>query len=318
MTDQTTFPSGFKRGSDDGPKLIELTDLGVSLGLVAVGLMAWCLPERSWRPVSRALAPMAEPFVIGAHGLRQKIGRIAGRRLDRGAPAVMREAMAHHIERQLPYLRDYRPGGWNPRITVQGKEHLEAARAEGRGVVLWVTHFAFSSLVTKLGLSREGIWIHNLSHPRHGFNGTRFAMRFLNPVLTRIECRYLGERVMLGYNESKEALERLERHLGAGGVASVKVGSTAKRPLVAPFLDGEIHLGAGAPLLAFNTRSRLIPVHTQRDDSGAFTIRIEAPLDLPEDGPRGEALKVAAKAYAERLEPYVLDDPGQWLGWAEA
>lgn len=313
-----TSPAAVPRERDERTRLITGTDVGVAFGIAVLGGVAWCLSSARWRKLARAIAPTALPFApSGDDGLAATIERVGGDALGQPVKRVMRELMANYVERVLPYLRDYRPGGWQPLVRVLGREHIDRALASGQGVVLWDSHFAFSSLVTKLGLRRAGLWISHLSHPRHGFSSSRFGMRVLNPVITRIERRYLGERVILGLDESADALNRLGRRLAAGGIVSVKVGGTAKRPLMAPFLEGRIPLGAGAPLLARQSGAVLLPVFTLRDAKGGFTIQIEPPLALPRDGGTGEALERAACDYAKRLEPYVLGAPGQWLGWSE-
>lgn len=310
-------PASAKSGAA-APALMHAGDLGVLAGLAALGVVAWSLPYERWRGFARTLAPMAVPFVAGGRSsLASTIEQVGGDMLGQPVETVLREFMACHIERVLPYLRDYRPNGWQPLIRVLGKEQIDAALASGRGVVLWDAHFAFASLVTKLGLRRAGLWVSHLSHPRHGFSTSRFGMKLLNPVITTVERRYLGERVVLGLDDSKEALRRLTARLRAGGVVSVKVGGTAKRPLMAPFLNGEIPLGPGAPLLARDGEALLMPVFTLRDGKGGFTIQIEPPLDLPMQGSKSDALEAAARDYAKRLEPYVLGAPGQWLGWSE-
>ena len=317
MSSKTLTPSSPKEGGSDKPRLINGSDFGTLLGLVFLGPIAWLLPQRHWARFGRFTGPAAMPFVKGSESLVEGIRAKAGRRLDEHPEKVAAGVMGYYVERQLPYLRAYRPGGWQPPIKVLGLSHIDAALKEKRGVVLWDSHFAYASLVTKIGLWRSGLKVSHLSHPRHGYSGTRFGMRVLNPILTAVEVGYLEDRVMLSLTESREALDRLSQRLKDGGVVSVRAGPAAKRPLKAPFFDGTLTLGPGAPLLAHKTGSALLPVFTRRNGDNGFVVRIDAPLTLPAKLPTSEALPVAAEDYAKRLEPQVLQAPGEWIGWAE-
>ena len=39
-------------------------------------------------------------------------------------------------------------------LEIEGKKHLDDALAGGKGAVLWVTHFCFSNLFTKMAKKR--------------------------------------------------------------------------------------------------------------------------------------------------------------------
>ena len=58
-----------------------------------------------------------------------------------------------------------------------------------------------------------------------------------------VENRYLGERVMLSPSGAASALQRLADRVGENGVVTFTVHRNAKRPVVVPFLDGELTLG---------------------------------------------------------------------------
>ena len=316
MTKESILPSPPKARGPKRPPLFGKTDIGTLFGLLALGPVAWLVPERHWPRFSRLVGPATAPFIAGGPGLAEQIREIAGKQLSQSPEAVADEVKRLYVERQLPYLRAYRPGGWQPLIKVLGLSHIDAALAEKRGIVLWDSPFAFASLVTKIGLWRSGLKVNHLSHPRHGFSSTRFGMRLLNPIQTKIERGYLQERVVLGLDDSSEALGRLSKILAEGGIVSVRGGGTAKRPLWAPFLESKLPLGAGAPLIAHKAGAALLPVFTRRDGAGGFVVRVDAPIDLPASAPRNEAIQAAAVSFAKRMEAEVLKAPGEWSGWA--
>ena len=130
--------------------------------------------------------------------------------------AIGKGLQRNHRLNQLCFVASWRPGGWSPQITVTGTEHLHVALAAGRGAVLWVAPFVFAPLVAKRGLHQAGFSVHHLSRPSHGFSSTRLGMAVLNPIRTRIEDRYLAERITIPRSgETTAAIRTLARRLAA-------------------------------------------------------------------------------------------------------
>ena len=69
---------------------------------------------------------------------------------------------------------------WRPRFEITGRQYLDEALADGKGAVLWVAHFSFASLFTKMALSQAGYRISHISRPEHGVSKSRFGVRYLN------------------------------------------------------------------------------------------------------------------------------------------
>ncbi len=57
---------------------------------------------------------------------------------DLGVPPkrILAQLSGEQILAILQLLRAYRPGGWNPAIRLTGWQHVEAAQARGRGLIL--------------------------------------------------------------------------------------------------------------------------------------------------------------------------------------
>ena len=146
---------------------IAASDLVEIVRLVLLLLLSWSLPARSWPAIARGLA-----FLDGA--LRRNmvdtrvshVGRVLGRARAAASPRrIVMQLLAVNYESRMQILRDYRPDRWCPEIEIIGIEHIEKGLREGRGVVLWVSNFAFSSYITKMALSRAGIAVSHLSRP---------------------------------------------------------------------------------------------------------------------------------------------------------
>jgi lauroyl/myristoyl acyltransferase len=293
------------------------TDLGVLLGAPVFTLPAWCLPERHWPALARLLSPMAigdltkDPATAEA-----MIRKTLGARLpDPAAKAILSEMGAEGIFTFFQVLKCHRPDGWEPAVRIAGFEHVAAALAAGRGAVLWVSHAFHGHLAAKIGFCRAGLEVVHLSTPAHGFSATKFGVRYLNRMQTRIEDRYIAERVLLPLQGQNAALQTLAKRLKANRVVSITGQRGTGRTVEARFLDGTLPLAPGAPALALMTGAKLLPVFPFRAADGVVEVTIEPEIVL--QGAREAAVAAAVQTFAARSEPYALRHRGQWLSWVQ-
>jgi lauroyl/myristoyl acyltransferase len=213
---------------------------------------------------------------------------------------------------QLWYLRSYRPGGWRAELRLEGREHLDAALAAGRGAILWVAPTVGQWLATKRTMAEAGYAVHHLSHPSHGFSTrSKLGRRWLNRIRTGVEDRYLAERVLLGADGGAQAaLRRLDALLRGNAVVSITVGAAGTRPIRVPLLRGWLSVASGAPHLAARTGAALLPVFTWREGRARFNTRIEAPLPVVPAREAGRsdaaALRGTVVELSRRLASYAL------------
>ena len=219
--------------------------------------------------------------------------------------------IAHNYLARVQGFREYRPDGWHPKIQVEGAEHIEAALARGHGVVLWVSPFAYSDLVTKKGLHEAGYRVSHLSRPEHNISDSAFGVAVLNPIWTRIENRYLAERVIIRNNDAASALETLRTRLKQNRIVSITVGDQANRLAYLNLFKGKQPVATGPLHLTRTMNSVLLPVFTVIQESGTFAVVIESPLMIGSTD-REEAYESIAQRYARRLERYLLQYPDQW------
>ena len=305
-------------GADGRVRPLAPSDFAVILGLPILAAIAWLLPERWWHGAARLLVPFYLPVLPAdsqsriARFLR---GHPSAGKASHAPAAIVRQVVSEDILSLVTLMRDYRPGGWRPTIELSGREHVVRALEKNRGVILWIGYFAHADLVAKMALHQAGFAVSHLSHPGHRFSSTRFGMRCLNPVQTRIEDRYLRARVLLSLDSSTAALAELRRLVGENAVVSITVRGTARRPVTVPFLSSQIDVAPGAPSLAYKSGAVLLPVFPLRNESGGFKVFVEPPIEIDRSLDRAQATAGAVQQYARSLDGYVLAYPGQWLGW---
>lgn len=299
------------------------TDLGVLLGASFLTLPAWLLPERCWPAIGRCLSAMAVgDLTKDAVAAEAAIRRTLGDRLGHmHARDILRDMGAEGIFTFFQILKCHRFDGWEPALRIAHFDRVADALHAGGGVVLWVAHAFHGHLGSKIGFRRAGLDVVHLSTPAHGFSASRFGVRYLNRIQTRIEDRYIAERVLLPLPGQKgsgqsAAMQTLVKRLRANKAVSITGQRGTGRTVDARFLDGTLPLAPGAPALAHLTGAKLLPVFAFRAEDGAIEVTVEPEIALTGNS-RESAVARAAQDFATLSEPYALRYPGQWLSWVQ-
>lgn len=300
-------------------KAIALGDLALSARLLMSWPIAWLTPQSLWPAIARHTSSLGHRLARKtmnsvAKPMRRALAD-AGEAKIAGLADDLRSA---RYEVAFQCLRGYRPGGWRPKIAVQGSEHIDDALAFGKGCVLWVSHFVFAPNVVKVGLHELGYRVSHLSRPDHGFSSTRFGIRFLNRVRTKFEDRYLAERIRFDRAHPAAALLRARKTVNANGIISFTAGAWEGSSVVeSRFLSNWITLAMGPVWLARASGAALLPVFATRTGApDRFLVQIEGPIDVGAGATEAESLEKAAQSFLLSHELRVLKDPGQWRGWS--
>jgi lauroyl/myristoyl acyltransferase len=291
-------------------KTFHYKDVIAYAGMPAQVFVADVLPESLWPPLAR-VAPLLRSL-RNPDWRRREVARIA-RYLGQDAqdPAiggVLDELLAARQLSRWWSLAARRSGGWRPRVRLFGQEEIERALAAGKGALVWVAPFAFAPLAAKAALSDHGADVVHLSRVTHGPAISLWGAHHVNRFYVAAEARFVRERVLIGADgSSTKALLRLARHLAGNGVASIMAGSSADRPLTVSFLNATLRIAPGAPALARRTGAALLPVFTVVQPDGMAAVHVTDAISV------ASGIDDAARAFASRLESFVLAAPGQFL-----
>jgi hypothetical protein len=294
-------------------------DLFFCLELPLLGTIAWVAPEHKWRSLCYRLEWLKWKLAMfSPDRVADRISRVSAFLSVDEAPIsfALRHA-AIRSEHHLQILRSYRPGGWRPQLGFEGESILREALQAGNGAVLWVAHFGFNALATKVALGRAGFGVHHLSRPEHGFSKSRFGIRFLNPIRVHAELPHLAGRVIIDRSQSSQAKGEAERILESNGIISITAGAwEGRRIAVVDLFDGTMELATGAPSLAISSGAQLLPVFTVRDEkTGAIRVVVDAPIEQPKEGDKLEKIDRMTQEFADRLKTYIVEYPEQWRDW---
>jgi lauroyl/myristoyl acyltransferase len=224
--------------------------------------------------------------------------------------------------RRMMLVREY-VGHGPVRFTYTGRDHLDAALALGRGVILWAAAFIPQTLAGKRGLFESGIHAHQVSALFHGFRDTRFGNAFLNKPLVRAENRYLAGRLVFESDEAGMLIRRIIRLLKSGAAVILTNNTYAGRSFIQmPFgARGYSSMATTPVALALMGKVPLLYMSTvEREPLAHYEIRFSGDLagDEIAAGSAGDDLAATARI-ALRARDELLTDmrkaPDQYRNW---
>jgi lauroyl/myristoyl acyltransferase len=302
------------------PRLVRSADLKLLLKLPLSLFLAAVVPERAWPDICNSIVRLSRRLHPGPAAREaaaiQEITRDAG---FAGSAPVIQQGLQRNIRlNQLYYLASWKPGGWRADVRLEGREHLDRALAAGHGAILWVAPFVFADIVAKRALHEAGVRVHHLSSAGHGFSSTRLGIAVLNPIRTRIEDRYIAERITIPLDGAVAgAKEVISRCLEANAVVSIVLVPRGARCIEFPFHAGWLRMALGAASFALRTGAALLPVFSVRTGS-RFVTTIEAALLPSLDLDREEAMRALGRAMANRVAEWVASYPDQFYWQLDA
>ena len=293
---------------------IDLRDGAISAVATLLGLASWMLPEKRWPAFADRLAR----FRVAQRGTMSADERAAIQIVVGDKPAdwiektYWRQSLGHKYLSWMQILACHGPRRWQPNACLIGKEHVDRALDAGRGVVLFTATFAYKDLMAKAAFHQAGYVISHLSRDTHGFSETRFGKRWLNPIYTSIEERFLRERMVFSGSNTKEVSTKLRERLRQNAPVMITVTQLGRQTVSRPFMHGRIHIATGGLNFACENDTPVLPVFTLRQADGSTTTLVGRALLQPTGATRTEKIDALLDDYVPQLESHVSDHPDQF------
>jgi lauroyl/myristoyl acyltransferase len=270
----------------------------------------------SWirRLIAAGSRPAGLPYDLGAPLLahlwaQRPAQRLALRRLQKRFPAhpfyseadLDRERLQRHLNsRTFREWREFALDRCSDRSFARwthfhGTEHLEAARAHGRGLILAGSHHGEAQTL-KILLTRFGLDVTNLGSGRE--RGPWRHARVL----------WVGDKE----NEADllRSMVALRRVLKQGGIvhlpADARVG---KSGIEMDFLGRRRRFAHGFAALALTMGAPVVPVFALLEGDGSIRVEFHPPLEVPPHGSRSERLESLIRQYVACLERSCREHP---------
>jgi len=187
-------------------------------------------------------------------------------------------------------------------IECEGLEHLEAAHANGRGVILFTGHVGAWEL-TSFGLSLFGRPL--------SFLVRRIDNSKVETLVERARTR-LGNRTIDKRSAAREMLQVLQ----TGGTLGILVdlNTQEREGLFVDFFGVKASTTFLVAKLALRTGAVVLPVFAPWDQqNGRFIVKIDEPLTLDRTNDEEEDVHRLTQSFTLIVENYVRRYPDQWL-----
>lgn len=184
----------------------------------------------------------------------------------------------------------------------EGRHHLDAALAKGRGVILLTAHIGHWE-IGGLGLRAMGYPI-NVVTIKHN---TTFTNALVNTMRTRH-----GIRVIEIGDSAYDMIELIDTLKRKEILAVLGDRVFNGRSQTASLFGREVWLPVGPMLLAMATGSPVVPAFSIMQSPGSYRGIIEPALELCEGPTREQALKHNLQQVAAVFERFIRRYPDQW------
>jgi KDO2-lipid IV(A) lauroyltransferase len=269
------------------------TWLAIAFGWCAARTPAWFQ-----RRVGRALGRVLWHLLPSRRRVVEANLALCFPELDDATRATLaRENLAQTGMGGFEFLRAWwgRVSNDSPRYTLSGLEHLEALRADGRGVLLVSAHFVHLELCARLLCGRTPVA--GMYRP-HGDAAMEWAVK-------RGRLRYAC--AMFARDELRPAL----KHLKAGGILWFAPDQESRRgdSVFVPFFGRPAWSLTSTHQLARLSGAAVCPFFHERLADGSYRLEVQAPLA---DFPSKDATVDTARVMAA-LEAMIRRAPAQYL-----
>ena len=268
-----------------------------------LGLVTPRIPPRLGYGICRLLAGVVyQYYATGRINVQRNLARILGEQtpeaeLKSRARATFDYIMYNYFDLfRLPALDDEAVQGL---VGLEGWQHVEAALADGTGIVMVSTHLGNIEVVLYAMLLR--------------------GLKITIPV-ERVEPPQLFDyistlRTSKGLNlvPIDGPLLALLRTLKRGGVAGIAGDrDITETGQVVTFFGHPAHLPDGHVRLALKTKVPLVVGFSRRNDDHTHTAYFEPPFYLPTEGTEEERLAAGMDFVVKAMEKGIRQNPEQW------
>lgn len=205
--------------------------------------------------------------------------------------------MYRHLGRSFVELLRF--AGRTPSVLVEGRAHLDAALAAGRGALVLTAHLGNWELLVRAGLLADRPVSVVTRRLRAGW--AEAAWRAL---------RQGGPRLLPAGDSARAAVAAL----GRGEIVGYVLDQHCPEPraIRAPFFGRDAATSADLVRLARLTGAAVVPVFTWRR-GGEHVVQIEAAVALPETGDKRADIEAGTRRCLAVVEAAIATHPEQWL-----
>jgi len=222
------------------------------------------------------------------------------KRLERG---LIRSVFKHMAKNyfDLTKLSQLKLDKLEDNVTIDGWHHLAEAATNAKGTIIASAHlgnFDFAAQVMALRGIKMTIFVEDF-----------YSSPFLRNV-AKLRQRNGTGIIPVSKGTLREGLQILRN----GGIIVLVCDRNIQRTgLKVNFFGEETLLPVGAVSLALRTGAAIVPIFGVRQPNNRYSIYIEPPLRLSDNGNRSHSLKTGLENLTAVMEKYIRQYPEQWV-----
>jgi lauroyl/myristoyl acyltransferase len=183
------------------------------------------------------------------------------------------------------------------RVTLAGRDRLDAALALGRGAIMAVPHMGSWDMAG----SYAGALGYPISAVAERFPGS------LNDAVVQTRARFGVGVIMLG----RAAVRRLTEALRANHIVALLCDLEQGPGVEVRFFGRRAIVPGGPAALAIKTGAPLMAACQYATAPGRYSIQLDAPLSIGE----GETKEHVMQRVVDRFEEFIRERPDQWYAF---
>jgi KDO2-lipid IV(A) lauroyltransferase len=206
--------------------------------------------------------------------------------------------MWDHLGRTLAEYPHLARGALDARLTIEGREHAEAARTSGEATLFFTGHIGNWEMLPK-STDLCGIRCHVVYRPPN------------NPLIDRMIDKVRMSYSLGHYSKGKEGARGSLRAISKGESLVILVDQKDNEGALLPFMGAPAMTMTSAAKLALKYRLRIIPCRAIRNKLDHRMIYYP-PIALPE-GDEDAAVLELTQRFNDIVGEWVKERPGQWF-----
>ncbi|MFC1961689.1 lysophospholipid acyltransferase family protein [Chloroflexota bacterium] len=222
------------------------------------------------------------------------------KRLQRGTVRSVFKHMAKNYF-DLTKLSHLKLAKLKDNVTIDGWHHLAEAATNSKGTIIASAHlgnFDFASQVMAFRGIKMTIFVEDF-----------YSSPFLRNV-AKLRQRNGTRIIPVSKGTLREGLQILRN---GGTIVLVCDRNIQRTGLKVNFFGEETLLPVGAVSLALRTGAAIVPIFSVRQPNNRYSVYIEPPLRLSDNGNRSHSLKTGLENLTAVMEKYIRRYPEQWV-----
>jgi KDO2-lipid IV(A) lauroyltransferase len=183
------------------------------------------------------------------------------------------------------------------RVTLEGRDHLDAALARGRGAIMAVPHMGSWDMAG----SYAGAIGYGISAVADRFPGS------LNDAVVQTRQRFGLDVIMLG----RAAVRGITDALRANHIVALLCDLEQGPGVEVRFFGRRAIVPGGPAALALKTGAALMPANQYLTSPGRHSVHLDPPLSIGE----GDTKERLMQRVVDRFEDFIRERPDQWYAF---